>query len=561
MKLNNINHLELVAEKDKNEEYVLDKNESTYIKNSENKIKKINDNEYMFMRFDYIKTHIEQYSTMYNLNDIYNFIVSKLDKNIKYAEDRMKLVNELLDENNWIYDIKSSSNIIAKEIKKKNSFLAENQKFDKLLDQISDYICFAKFKNEEDEKEYYELKNKEDEIKKLTKSNRKEHYDKLDKIINRIQMYPHELIKKSLENSSKIDENRDIQQHESMGNLITSEEQLLRSKRANFTYKKPEFDDAYWGKMYKGRNNKIPFLNEDKSVNAIEFRKEVMNQFKEDLNKLQKILGMNLPKENRGKHIEKLIDHLEENRNDKIEKICEYLDCTYEKAEKRVFSGRKQYEILKKMYRELKGDYEVSKTILSDQIEFNIKNHYTDYAITNDTWYEDDNGEIIELSKNRVLLNNASTYKGLILNYKDLKDKYHDKFNHDIWSLLFIFEELLEKTKFTDDEQFVLDMVFDNYTQKQIREKYEQDKVEKMTTRRISNLINIIIPNKILNTYLNSVDEWLYTYKIKGKYKKCTSCGDVKLISNDRYFRKDSLGRDGFRSNCRKCEILAKYRK
>ena len=42
-------------------------------------------------------------------------------------------------------------------------------------------------------------------------------------------------------------------------------------------------------------------------------------------------------------------------------------------------------------------------------------------------------------------------------------------------------------------------------------------------------------------------------------YKKCSLCGEVKLISNDRYFpkRPDDKG-DGFYNNCRECEKVRK---
>ena len=48
--------------------------------------------------------------------------------------------------------------------------------------------------------------------------------------------------------------------------------------------------------------------------------------------------------------------------------------------------------------------------------------------------------------------------------------------------------------------------------------------------------------------YLN----WYYTYVEKGKWKKCSRCGEVKLAHN-KYFSKNSTSKDGFYSICKCC--------
>lgn len=153
-------------------------------------------------------------------------------------------------------------------------------------------------------------------------------------------------------------------------------------------------------------------------------------------------------------------------------------------------------------------------------------------------------------------MSDVNTYRGLILTYKDLKDKYNHKHESDIWALLLDFENVLKRTDLTDEEKFVLSVLFDGYSQKQIRDMYKKLDMGKMTRQRISNMINTIIPNKLLNTYLEMIDEWLYTYKIKGKYKKCSRCNKVKLISNDRYFSPDKNRADGYDLYCKSCRKI-----
>ena len=45
---------------------------------------------------------------------------------------------------------------------------------------------------------------------------------------------------------------------------------------------------------------------------------------------------------------------------------------------------------------------------------------------------------------------------------------------------------------------------------------------------------------------------WHYTYVEKGKWKKCSRCGEVKL-ANNRFFSKNNTSKDGFYSICKKC--------
>jgi hypothetical protein len=525
-----------------------------YVGDSNNKIKRISENEYMFIRKDSIDTHIEEYDPSgLTVQKVYTNINKKLDYDLRYGDDRVRLVKQLIEDNQWIYDLKSSNRVIAKEIKKKNSFLAENQRFDNILDKVATYIVFAKFKNEQDELEYKQKIEEKNELeqKGIRKRTVKEE-DKLRELINQITTCHHKLVKKIIKFPERIELTDNVAKREEKGDFVVTEEMKERTKKAKFSHRKDNIPDEYWDKMYPSeRKNLIPFYDADihneslnKSVLAKEFRKETLKQMKNDLDQLAKYLGLDITdKDKKRLHIKNLRQHL----ND-----------LFKDSE---IDGDRRYNIIRKMYTDLKADYEEAKRILTDELRVNADKCSTVYAIDSDTWYENENGEIIEVSKNRVLMSDANTYKGLILTYKDLKDKYNDKQDSDIWALLIDFEKVLENTKFTNEEQFVLSVVLDGYSQKQIRDMYKKLNMGKMNERRISNMINNTIPNKLLNTYLEMIDEWLYTYKIKGKYKRCNVCNEIKLISNDRYFRKDPLGKDGYRSQCRKCEILAKNRK
>ena len=59
------------------------------------------------------------------------------------------------------------------------------------------------------------------------------------------------------------------------------------------------------------------------------------------------------------------------------------------------------------------------------------------------------------------------------------------------------------------------------------------------------------ITKKIVKKYNEIYEDWLNLNYIKGKYKKCSKCGEVKLVSG---FSKHSLTKDGVRPNCKICD-------
>ncbi|WP_212963865.1 hypothetical protein, partial [Siminovitchia fordii] len=451
--------------------------------------------------------------------------------NLKYADDRVKLVKALLEDNDWIYDLISTHKIIRKEQKKKKDFLAEDQALDRAIDYISDYINHVKFKNEKDEQIYNELrkeqtlKEKKDKRKKTSND-----FEELNRVINTIQSYHHKSTKKKLENRGDTETVGNLEERETHGDFIYQEEISQRVKSSKFTYHMEEIPQSYWDKMFSNHENSIPFydtLHIKKSESHNSFRPKVLEGIKKDVDRLYSYLGLDIKDMNeRRKFTDKLKQEI----------------------------GERDYRILRRTYTDLKGDYELSKKLLVNEVNLNTSKHSTVYSIDSDTWYENEAGEIIELSRNMVSMGDKNTYIGLILNYKDLKDKYKDKQNSDWWALIKDFEDLIKKTDFTEEERFVLGVIFDGYSQKDLEKKFKDLNIKGFTQYKISRLINDQIPNKMLQRYLFKIDDWLYTEKIKGQYKKCSKCSEVKLISNDRYFNKDKNRKDGHDMYCKECK-------
>ena len=58
------------------------------------------------------------------------------------------------------------------------------------------------------------------------------------------------------------------------------------------------------------------------------------------------------------------------------------------------------------------------------------------------------------------------------------------------------------------------------------------------------------IVEAIIKQYEGDYEDWYYLNIRKGQYKKCSKCGEIKLISQ---FNKEPKGKDGYKKHCKKC--------
>jgi hypothetical protein len=68
----------------------------------------------------------------------------------------------------------------------------------------------------------------------------------------------------------------------------------------------------------------------------------------------------------------------------------------------------------------------------------------------------------------------------------------------------------------------------------------------------ISSLWRNKIPKLIASEAEDRLLDWYFLNEMKGKYKKCSRCGEVKLAHN-KYFSKNKTSKDGFYSICKNC--------
>lgn len=115
----------------------------------------------------------------------------------------------------------------------------------------------------------------------------------------------------------------------------------------------------------------------------------------------------------------------------------------------------------------------------------------------------------------------------------------------DMGVVTYDIQQLVDKLKLDDFERKVLmNWKNDKLTQEDIAEKLgvNQSFVSQTLTK---------ICNRIVKQYRNEYEDWLYLNYIKGEYKKCSACGDVKLVQK---FGKDDRNTDNLKSICKKCD-------
>ena len=148
---------------------------------------------------------------------------------------------------------------------------------------------------------------------------------------------------------------------------------------------------------------------------------------------------------------------------------------------------------------------------------------------------------------------NYEVISGILCNYSELKEKSYGNFESDTWYLIEAFDELIEGALidyplYSKLVKYKIDGLQNIEIQKLLEEEFEI----KHSLEYISSLWRNKIP-KLIASYAE--DEFLYWYYLdveKGKYKKCSRCGQIKLAHN-KYFSKNKTSKDGFYSICKCC--------
>ena len=152
-----------------------------------------------------------------------------------------------------------------------------------------------------------------------------------------------------------------------------------------------------------------------------------------------------------------------------------------------------------------------------------------------------------------VSLLNPVVCSAILCNYSRLKEDSFDRFEGDLYYLMLAFDEIADKAlKEYPLYEKIVECKVDGLQNTQIQEILQMEFGIKHSLEYISSLWRKKIPKLIASQAEHEYLYWYYLNIKKGKYKKCSRCGQIKLAHN-KYFSKNKTSRDGYYSICKKC--------
>ena len=149
---------------------------------------------------------------------------------------------------------------------------------------------------------------------------------------------------------------------------------------------------------------------------------------------------------------------------------------------------------------------------------------------------------------------NPKHISALLCNYSKLKEDSWGKFWTDSYFLMEDLDALIEKT-LKDDYPLYYDLLIYKIDGKQnieIQTLLNEKHGIKHSVEYISSLWRNKIPKLLAEKAQEEYIVWYYTIKERGKWKRCSRCGQIKLADN-RFFSKNKTSKDGFYSICKAC--------
>lgn len=142
----------------------------------------------------------------------------------------------------------------------------------------------------------------------------------------------------------------------------------------------------------------------------------------------------------------------------------------------------------------------------------------------------------------------------LLCNYSKITEDSWDKLNSDVKWMMKDLEDIIDHA-LEEEYPMYYDLLIYKIDGKQNAE-IQQLLYEKYGIRHsveyISSLWRNKIPKLIAEQAENEYLIWHYTFEEKGKWKKCSRCGQIKLAHNN-FFSKNKTSKDGYYSICKCC--------
>lgn len=213
-------------------------------------------------------------------------------------------------------------------------------------------------------------------------------------------------------------------------------------------------------------------------------------------------------------------------------------------------TGKRKY-LLKKQLIKMRQDQYVIRNSYRQTIYIQNPIKSFTYLNLNENIVLDENNEPV--SDCIISFFEPKHISAILCNYSKLKADAWGKFKEDSCYALADLDKICESAlkNFPLYEDIVLYKI-DGRQNVEIQELLNEKYGIKHSVEYISSLWRNKIPKLIAEKAKEEYILWYYTYKEKGKWKKCSRCGQIKLAHN-RFFSKNKTSKDGYYSICKKC--------
>ncbi len=206
--------------------------------------------------------------------------------------------------------------------------------------------------------------------------------------------------------------------------------------------------------------------------------------------------------------------------------------------------------IIKKAIIELRKDQYIIKESYRQPIRLTKVSHTTFPTRLEDSFTLNKENFVIPSG---VSLCDPKVCSYLLCNYSRLKEEGWGHFDGDLYYLMESFDDCATRAlkDFPLYEEIVTCKI-DGLQNIEIQKILQQKFNIKHSLEYISSLWRKKIPGLIAGVAEDDLLDWYFTHVEKGKYKRCSRCGQIKLAHN-KYFSKNKTSKDGFYSICKAC--------
>lgn len=212
-------------------------------------------------------------------------------------------------------------------------------------------------------------------------------------------------------------------------------------------------------------------------------------------------------------------------------------------------SGKKLFEV-KKAIIQLRQDQYVIKNAYKKPIFFlKVAKTLAKIALTDKITIQDN----LPVNKGYISFFDPKHISMLLSAYGPLKEETYSSLTSDARWMLVDLENLIESalSAYPLYKAIVIYKI-DGKTNNEIQELLQSEFGIYHSLEYISNLYRNKIPKIIAEQAQKEYLEWYFTFVEKGKWKKCTRCGQIKLAHN-LFYSKNNSSKDGCYSICKEC--------